>query len=291
MSQPQSNALTNLRSAILQQQQNIPYLASRPRLESPERYQDDRTITPYLAVALSPISKGNGKDKVTVPRYLIMYSDVPDRIWVMNSHPTGINRPLADFSIYRFCLGGIIQPNKKPGEVEDKNKTILLEGIDGAVLFKALTGSYDVSLLIAQGYVSLDALELLFNGLKTGQVITHGVVNRALESGMTPTQANELGLHALAEQLRKGMYRAEIKTAPLKDAAIPSTIPSLEDIQNQNIPDTDNSTDSTELDASNATIDATTSLLDDVDSSGDDLDDDELDDELELLTRPLMPAM
>lgn len=247
MLNPNTSSAIALQNAILRSVSPVQSgvnVTPPPLVAAPKPYIDNRTITPYLAIALDTIIMG--KEKVKIPRFAIFYQDAPGYIWIMPNHPQGTDRPLADFSVYRFSKEGIISLGY---DVNDTQKAQLMAGITGDELFTAITASYDVTRLLSQGYLTLDSVMDVLSDAQSEADVRHTFAVAASEAGLTPQDAQRLGFNGVATDMRNPAYQtipAPTKSAvtgkPVSDS-VPDTVSPLVTPPGDDIP------------ASNMTID------------------------------------
>lgn len=167
-----------------------------------------------LRVNLPNLTETKGKtETVLARRYMYLYPDTPNTVFLSDSALTGLDRGIMAFYIYYWDMAGIgsLQRFVDPNPDEETEIARLLEGLEPKDLFIALQKAQPLNVLLATGYISHDCVVSTFDIVAESKVQVSSVVKAGKEKGapMSMLETMGMGIEAAIEY-SKALKPAEV---------------------------------------------------------------------------------
>lgn len=164
-----------------------------------------------LRINLDNLITGKGSAQVITRRYMYLYQDAPNTLFLSTQALRGMERGIKAYSLEYWSAEGLCELQYPLSKEEEAELNQAMEGLEPKDLFQALSGAHPLPVLLVMGYVTSDCLSQSF-----------GIINTIKETNISAVQEGRLGNLTDDELRSMGFNPDTVGTSTIKYAAIPA---------------------------------------------------------------------
>lgn len=148
-----------------------------------------------LRINLDNLITGKGTSQVITRRYLYLYQDAPNTLFLSTQALRGMERGIKAYSLEYWSAEGLTELQYPLTKEEETELNHAMEGLEPKDLFQALSGAHPLPVLLVMGYVTSDCLSQSFGIINTLKETNISAVIEGRKVNLTDEELRSMGFN------------------------------------------------------------------------------------------------
>lgn len=148
-----------------------------------------------LRINLDNLVTGKGTSQTITRRYLYLYSDVPNTLFLSTQALRGMERGIKAYSLEYWSAQGLAELQYPLTKEEETELNQAMEGLEPKDLFQALSSAHPLPVLLVMGYVTGDCLSQSFSIIDTIKQTNFTAVQEGRQGNLTDEELRSMGFN------------------------------------------------------------------------------------------------